>query len=167
MLARSIQCYLLCFVRVFQQSNRNVLSNVLVLMTNELGLTISQKGTLLAMIPLGYFLTQVPGGALADRIGAKNVMLYALTFSSLCCLAVPTAHEKGGIYGLYGILVLMGAVQGPMFPTSSVYLARWMPKAKPGEPDEKAWGTSMLDVGISIGTLGIIPTVKVRHGNSK
>ena len=74
MLARSIQCYLLCFVRVFQQSNRNVLSNVLVLMTNELGLTISQKGTLLAMIPLGYFLTQVPGGALADRIGAKNVM---------------------------------------------------------------------------------------------
>ena len=120
MLARSIQCYLLCFVRVFQQSNRNVLSNVLVLMTNELGLTISQKGTLLAMIPLGYFLTQVPGGALADRIGAKNVMLYALTFSSCCCLAVPTAHEKGGIYGLYGILVLMGAVQGPMFPTSSV-----------------------------------------------
>ena len=160
MLARSIQCYLLCFVRVFQQSNRNVLSNVLVLMTNELGLTISQKGTLLAMIPLGYFLTQVPGGALADRIGAKNVMLYALTFSSCCCLAVPTAHEKGGIYGLYGILVLMGAVQGPMFPTSSVYLARWMPKAKPGEPDEKAWGTSMLDVGISIGTLFIIPVVK-------
>ena len=73
---------------------------------------------------------------------------------------MPTAHEKGGIYGLYGILRLMGAVQGPMFPTSSVYLARWMPKAKPGEPDEKAWGTSMLDVGISIGTLFIIPVVK-------
>ena len=160
MLARSIQCYLLCLVRVFQQLHRNVLSNALVLMTEELGLTISEKGTLLAMIPLGYILTQVPGGALADRIGAKNVMLYALTLSSLCCLTLPVVHLNGGMYGLYGILVLMGAVQGPMFPTSSVYLARWMPKAKPGEPDEKAWGTSMLDVGISIGTLFIIPVVK-------
>ena len=31
MLSRSVQCYLLCFTRVFQQSMRNVLTNVLVL----------------------------------------------------------------------------------------------------------------------------------------
>ena len=34
-----------------------------------------------------------------------------------------------------------------------------MPKALPGNPDEKAWGTSMLDIGISIGSLLIIPIV--------
>jgi len=51
----------------------------------------------------------------------------------------------------------MGAVQGPLFPCSSVFLARWMPKQGPDGSDEKAWGTSMLDIGISIGSLAIIP----------
>jgi len=158
MLSRTVQCYLLCFTRVFQQSMRNVLTNVLVLMAQDFPISTSEKGSLLAAIPMGYFMTQVPGGALADRIGAKNVMLMALTLSAICCLILPTAFEYFGFYGLMATLTLMGAVQGPMFPTSSVFLARWMPKAKPGEPDEKAWGTSMLDIGISIGTLLIIPT---------
>mmetsp|Transcript_39671 Transcript_39671/g.92083 ORF Transcript_39671/g.92083 Transcript_39671/m.92083 type:complete len:342 (+) Transcript_39671:82-1107(+) len=50
----------------------------------------------------------------------------------------------------------MGAVQGPLFPCSSVFLSRWMPNSTDGS-DEKAWGTSMLDIGISIGSLIIIP----------
>ena len=158
MLARTVQCYLLCFTRVFQQSMRNVLTNVLVLMAQDFPISTSEKGSLLAAIPLGYFMTQVPGGALADRIGAKNVMLMALTLSACCCLVLPTAFEYGGVYGLLATLTMMGAVQGPMFPTSSVFLSRWMPKAQPGQPDEKAWGTSMLDIGISVGTLLIIPT---------
>ena len=157
MLARSVQCYLLCLVRVFQQSMWNVLTNVLVLMAQDFPISTSEKGSLLAAIPLGYFLTQVPGGALADRIGAKNVMLMALTLSACCCLVLPTAFEYLGVYGLLGTLTLMGAVQGPMFPTSSVFLARWMPKARPGEADEKAWGTSMLDIGISMGTRECTP----------
>jgi sugar phosphate permease len=53
----------------------------------------------------------------------------------------------------------MGAMQAPLFPTSSVFLARWMPKAKEGEAVVKAWATSMLDVGISLGTLFTIPAV--------
>jgi MFS family permease len=158
-LARSLMCYLLCGTRLFQQSMRNTLTNVLVLIAAEARLSTAEKGSLLAMIPLGYFLTQVPGGALADAIGAKNVMTAAVGASALCCLALPTMFDTFGLSGMLGTLVLMGAVQGPMFPTSSVFLARWMPKAAPGQPDEKAWGTSMLDVGISVGTLLIIPTV--------
>jgi len=158
MLARSVQCYMLCGVRIFQQAMRNVLTNVLVMMSADFPISTSEKGSLLAAIPLGYFITQVPGGALADKVGAKAVMLGALCLSACCCLILPTAFEQLGVYGLLGTLTLMGAVQGPMFPTSSVLLARWMPKSKPGEPDEKAWGTSMLDIGISVGTLAIIPT---------
>jgi len=159
MLTRSLICYLLCGVRIFQQSMRNTLSNVLMLISAEVAISASEKGSLLAMIPLGYFLTQVPGGALADKIGAKNVMTIALGSSAFCCLVLPTLFDTFGMPGMLAALVTMGAVQGPMFPTSSVVLARWMPAAKPGEPDEKAWGTSMLDVGISVGTLVIIPVV--------
>jgi sugar phosphate permease len=53
-----------------------------------------------------------------------------------------------------------------LFPTSSVFLSRWMPTSTvKGQPDEKAWGTSMLDIGISIGSLLIIPVVTVLAEN--
>lgn len=159
MLTRTLMCYLLCGTRLFQQSMRNTLANVLVLISAEVPISTGQKGTLLASIAFGYFLTQVPGGKLADKLGAKNVMTWALACSALCCLALPTAFDKFGMNGMIATLVMMGAVQGPLFPTSSVFLANWMPSPKPGQPDEKAWGTSMLDIGISVGTLAIIPTV--------
>jgi MFS family permease len=159
MLTRSLMCYLLCGTRLFQQSMRNTLTNVLVLIALETPISTSQKGSMLAMIPLGYFLTQVPGGALADKLGAKNVMTAAMGLSALCCLVLPTMFDTFGMPGMLCTLATMGAVQGPLFPTSSVFLAAWMPTSKPGEPDEKAWGTSMLDIGISVGTLAIIPTV--------
>lgn len=158
--ARAIQCYLLCGSRLFQQAMRNTLTNVLIYMARDMEITVSQKGSMLAAIATGYFFTQVPGGALADKFGPKNVLVGALLASALCCMAVPIAGDKFGLTGIWFAMCLMGAVQGPMFPTSSVYLSRWMPTASgPGQPDEKAWGTSMLDIGISIGSLLIIPIV--------
>uniref|UniRef100_A0A7S4T0W9 Major facilitator superfamily (MFS) profile domain-containing protein n=1 Tax=Ditylum brightwellii TaxID=49249 RepID=A0A7S4T0W9_9STRA len=158
--ARSIMCYLLCGSRVFQQSMRNTLTNVLIYMARDMDISTSTKGTMLTAIATGYFFTQVPGGALADRFGPKNVMTAALFLSAICTILVPTAGELFGLPGMWIVMALMGAVQGPMFPTSSVFLSRWMPAAtEPGMPDEKAWGTSMLDMGISLGSLLIIPAV--------
>jgi sugar phosphate permease len=138
---------------------RNTLTNVLIHMQNDMEITIAQKGSMLAAVATGYFFTQVPGGMLADKFGSKNVMTCALALSALCCLLVPTAGDMYGLSGIWGMMALMGAVQGPMFPTSSVFLSDWMPKALPGKSDEKAWGTSMLDIGISVGSLFIIPIV--------
>ena len=152
-------CYLLCGSRLFQQSMRNTLTNLLIYMAKDMEISTSAKGSMLAAIATGYFFTQVPGGALADRFGPKNVMTAALSLSAICCLLVPLAGDAFGLKGIWIVMAVMGAVQGPMFPTSSVFLSRWMPKALPGMPDEKAWGTSMLDIGISIGSLLIIPIV--------
>ena len=73
------------------------------------------------------------------------------------CAAVPTVADSFGLSGVWLTIALMGAVQGPLFPTSSVYLSRWMPGKSAPSGDEKAWGTSMLDIGISLGSLLIIP----------
>lgn len=159
MLARTLIPVLLAACRFFQQSMRNTLANVVVFMALDMPITNADKGTLLSMIPLGYFLTQVPGGALADVMGAKNVITLAMTLSAVCCLVLPTAFDVFGKSGLFFVLFMMGVVQGPLFPVSSVFLAKWCPQSKPGEPDEKAWATSMLDVGISVGTLAIVPFV--------
>jgi len=156
--ARSVQGYLLMLTRMFQQSNRNLLGLLLVYMAKDLGFGMSEKGSLLSAIAVGYLFTQVPGGALADKLGAKNVMTATLLLSGLCCIAVPLVAGPFGLLGVWCAIALMGAFQGPMFPTSSVFLSKWMPgKDAPGG-DEKAWGTSMLDIGISLGSLLIIPT---------
>ena len=73
------------------------------------------------------------------------------------CMAVPTVADMYGLSGVWLTIALMGAVQGPLFPTSSVYLSRWMPGKTAPQGDEKAWGTSMLDIGISTGSLLVIP----------
>ena len=74
------------------------------------------------------------------------------------CALVPTVADQFGLSGVWLTIAFMGAVQGPLFPTSSVYLSRWMPGKGAPNGDEKAWGTSMLDIGISLGSLLIIPT---------
>eukprot|EP00933_Yihiella_yeosuensis_P050226 TRINITY_DN479_c6_g1_i1.p1 TRINITY_DN479_c6_g1~~TRINITY_DN479_c6_g1_i1.p1 ORF type:complete len:520 (+),score=81.57 TRINITY_DN479_c6_g1_i1:90-1649(+) len=158
-LARTVQCYLLLGTRMVQQSMRNALSPLLVFMSQELDISTSQKGVLLSAIAAGYFFTQVPGGALADKLGAKNVMSFALALSAMCCFAAPVVVDAYGAKGLWFVMASMGAVQGPLFPTSTVYLSKWMPKKVEGGTDEKAWGTSMLDVGISVGALLVIPLV--------
>mmetsp|Transcript_3157 Transcript_3157/g.7297 ORF Transcript_3157/g.7297 Transcript_3157/m.7297 type:complete len:504 (+) Transcript_3157:76-1587(+) len=154
---RTVQGVLLLGTRLVQQSMRNALSPLLVFMAAEMDITTSQKGSLLSAIAAGYFFTQVPGGVLADWLGAKNVMTTAMMLSALCCLMLPLVVDTLGLSGLWCVMAAMGAVQGPLFPTSTVYLSKWMPKAVPGGSDEKAWGTSMLDIGISLGALFVIP----------
>jgi len=163
-LARTVQGLLLMGTRMVQQSMRNALSPLLVFMSAELDITTVQKGTLLSAIAAGYFFTQVPGGALADRLGAKNVMTAALGLSAMCCLVLPWCVDTMGVSGLWYIMMIMGSVQGPMFPTSTVYLSKWMPKKLEGQADEKAWGTSMLDIGVTVGTLLVIPVANSLAG---
>ena len=103
----------------------------------------SHCGLHLSTLTLSLAPTQVPGGALADKLGAKNVMTATLLLSGLCCIAVPLVAGPFGLLGVWCAIALMGAFQGPMFPTSSVFLSKWMPgKDAPGG-DEKAWGTSL------------------------
>ena len=77
MQARTIQGLLLMGTRMFQQSNRNLLGLVMVWMAKDLGFGVGERGTLLSAIAAGYFFTQIPGGALADKMGAKLVMCSA------------------------------------------------------------------------------------------
>ena len=146
MKARSVQCFLLLAARLFQQFMRNILAPLIVYM--DLG--DGSRGVLLSAVAAGYFFTQVPGGALADKIGAKNVVTMAILGSALCCLAIPYAYDMGQNY-MWWCLVAMGMIQGPLFPTSSVFLSQWMP------PEERAWAATMLDIGISIGALVSVP----------
>eukprot|EP01063_Lacrimia_lanifica_P005898 TRINITY_DN13557_c0_g1_i1.p1 TRINITY_DN13557_c0_g1~~TRINITY_DN13557_c0_g1_i1.p1 ORF type:complete len:439 (+),score=188.63 TRINITY_DN13557_c0_g1_i1:73-1389(+) len=146
--ARDAQCYLLMGARTFQQFMRNVLAAVLVYMPEEIS---AQRGQMLSAVAAGYLLTQVPGGAVADKIGAKNVVTVALLGSCLACMGMPYAYAQGGVEYVWYTLAFMGLIQGPLFPTSTVFLSKWTP------PDERSRASTIIDIGISLGALLSIP----------
>ena len=146
--AREIQCFLLMGVRTFQQFMRNILAALIVFMPEEVG---SQRGAILSAVAAGYLVTQVPGGYLSDQIGAKNVVTVAMLGSALACLLLPVAYSMGDVDGIWYCLAFMGFIQGPLFPTSSVFLSKWIPA------NERSKSSTYLDIGISIGALMSVP----------
>eukprot|EP00966_Prymnesium_polylepis_P177551 4112172-Prymnesium_polylepis.1 len=48
--ARTVMCYLLCGTRLFQQSMRNTLTNVLIYISEDMEISTAEKGSMLAAI---------------------------------------------------------------------------------------------------------------------
>src|SRR4029453_6953942 len=61
-----------------------------ILMT-ELGWDPAVTGTILSAFFVGYLLTQLPGGWLADRFGGKSVVGFAVAWWSLATFLTPFA----------------------------------------------------------------------------
>lgn len=150
MLARTVQLCLLFGSRTAQTLLRMALAPLIVYICEEPEMTCaaSTKGSLLSAFSLGYILTQVVGGALADRLGPATVIMLAMATSGMLMVASGSA---GSVERLWLLQVAMGAAQGPLFPTSVSYLARWLPA------DERAFGSSFLDAGITAGSLVALP----------
>ena len=150
-----LQVWLLFGVRFVQTIQRMAMGPLLVFIcsSDELGpCTATQKGSLLAAFSLGYVSTQVLGGIVADAVGPRIVICFAILCGSVACFATPEATVMfGGIRGLWAVTVVMGAAQGPLFPTSIAYLAGWLPDTA------RSYASTMLDSGITLGSLIALP----------
>ncbi len=61
---------------------------VIPMASRELGLTAAQAGGFMSAFFLGYLLTQLPGGMLADRLGTRKVLLTSLFFMGIFTLGM-------------------------------------------------------------------------------
>ncbi|KAL1529108.1 hypothetical protein AB1Y20_000068 [Prymnesium parvum] len=148
--ARHTQLYLLFGSRLVQTVCRMAMGPLLLSICQSEGFkcSASTKGALLSAFALGYLSSQVVGGALADVIGAEAVILIASLGGAVLMAASGAARS---VRELWLAQVLMGVFQGPLFPTSVAYLARWIP----GE--ERAFASTLLDTGITAGALVALP----------
>ena len=75
---------------------------------------------------VGYLLTQVPGGRLAEIYGGKRVFFVAVALNVagtlISPLAANVAHEV-----LVAVRVVEGLGAGVTFPAMNVLIARWAP----------------------------------------
>ena len=130
--AWEVQVYLLFGCRLFQTLGRMAMGPLLVFVCASDGYTCTarDKGALLGAFSLGYVSTQIVGGVLADRLGPRLVISGAILIAGVACFATPDGGRLGGLSGLWAITVALGLAQGPLFPTSIAYLARWLPPSQ-------------------------------------
>lgn len=64
---------------------------VIPLAARELELTAAQAGGFMSAFFLGYLITQLPGGMLADRLGTRKVLLASLLFMGIFTLSLAWA----------------------------------------------------------------------------
>ena len=150
MQARHVQLGLLFGCRLVQTMMRLALGPIVVYVCEDEAMecTASTRASLLSAFSLGYILTQVAGGALADVIGPSNVILLAMILAALCTFASGAAPT---VEMLWLAQVITGIAQGPLFPTSVSYLSRWLPS------QERAIGATLLDAGTTAGSLVALP----------
>ena len=75
--------------------DRVVISLAIIPMSEEAGWNETQKGIILGSFYIGYMVTQIYGGVLSDRIGAKIVLGTGLVVWSLFTLITPLAFFGG------------------------------------------------------------------------
>ncbi len=121
------------------------------LLMQEFHLSQVEMGRVFSAFLLGYALCQVPGGALADRFGARRVLAAAAwTWVALTALQAatgwgPWSGSAAGVLGAFiALRFLTGVAAAPTYPAAAQGVSRWVPAAFQGRA-----------TGIVIGSVGL------------
>jgi ACS family sodium-dependent inorganic phosphate cotransporter len=107
--------------------DRVIISIAIIPMAADYGWSPEQQGRVLSSFFVGYLLTQVAGGWLAERYGGKIVLGSGVVFWSLFTLLTPVA-AAGGLSALLVARILMGVGEGVTFPSIYTMFGRWVPE---------------------------------------
>jgi ACS family sodium-dependent inorganic phosphate cotransporter len=134
---------LICYI------DRVNISLAAISMQEQFGWSDTTKGYVLSSFFLGYLASQVLGGALANRLGGKIVLGFAVIWWSLFTLLTPAAAFISlGV--LIATRILMGFGEGMAFPSMYNLYGRWIPQ------NEKSRAVAATFSGISLGTLAAL-----------
>lgn len=94
-------------------------------MMKSLGWDIGIMGLAMSMFGVGYMITQVPGGVLADKYGGARILSIGSVAWSVCTVLTPFALNPAS---MYCVRAALGLSEGVSFPAETSVLSRWMPK---------------------------------------
>jgi ACS family sodium-dependent inorganic phosphate cotransporter len=137
----------LCFGATFVcYIDRVNISVAIIPMAESLGWGVETQGTVLSAFFVGYLLTQIVGGRLADRYGGKVVLAGGVLIWSLFTLLTPPAAFLG-MAALIVARIGMGLGEAVNFPSVYTLYARWVPVP------ERARAMALNNSGIPLGTV--------------
>lgn len=103
------------------------------------------QGIVLGSFWYSYMCMQVPSGRMAEELGGKWIVAVSLIGSALINFITP--FVTGSLTALVSSRVLLGVIQGGIFPSCYAILYKWMPQK------ERSLALAFMDVG---GTLGSV-----------
>jgi len=117
----------LCFFATFIcYIDRAVISVTIIPMAEYFGWDRATQGFVLSSFFVGYLITQILGGRLADRFGGKTVLGAGVVFWSIFTILTPPAAFLG-LTALYVARIGMGVGEGITFPAIYSMFGRWLP----------------------------------------
>ncbi len=116
--------FLSVVVLYMDRVNISVVAPVLM---QELGWDPAMMGTVLSAFFVGYFLTQILGGWLSDRWGAKGILGGAVAWWSLVTMFTPFART---LPAMFAIRISLGLGEGLSPPCLYTSVARWVPTSE-------------------------------------
>eukprot|EP01062_Namystynia_karyoxenos_P043279 TRINITY_DN31697_c0_g1_i2.p1 TRINITY_DN31697_c0_g1~~TRINITY_DN31697_c0_g1_i2.p1 ORF type:complete len:537 (+),score=95.26 TRINITY_DN31697_c0_g1_i2:77-1612(+) len=120
----------LCFLmEVIAYSDRTNITLAIIGMQKSYGYGDSLAGLVLAAFFTGYATTQIPGGWLAQRLGARRVLACGVALWSLMTVLTPAA-ASAGIGVLLAARVLLGVGEGVSLPCVHHMAGRWAPRSE-------------------------------------
>ncbi|KAJ8014130.1 hypothetical protein DPEC_G00037060 [Dallia pectoralis] len=108
------------------------------------------QGWILGSFFYGYILTQIPGGYLARKYGAKWLLGLGILGTVVFTLLTPVAADLGAGY-LIAVRVLEGVGEGVTFPAMHAMWASWAP------PLERSRLLTIAYTGAQLGTVVALP----------
>ncbi|XP_069699796.1 vesicular glutamate transporter 1-like isoform X2 [Periplaneta americana] len=104
---------------------------------------------MLGIYYLGYSITHVPGGLLAEKFGARGVVFWTSIVSAVCTALTPVCAD-----GHYSLVIInrfiVGLCGGVVYPAMHAAIARWVPL---NEKSKFVWCT----IGGTFGTMVTFP----------
>ncbi|XP_037075480.1 LOW QUALITY PROTEIN: putative inorganic phosphate cotransporter [Pollicipes pollicipes] len=103
------------------------------------------QGVILSAYFAGYTVSQVPGGRLAERVGAVRTLAGGIGATGLLTLLTPVCALYS-LHALVAVRALQGLASGVVTPAVHCLLARWVP------PLERSRISTFVYVGKQLGT---------------
>jgi sugar phosphate permease len=148
---RSIQrsaLAMLVVAGVINYIDRATLSVANPLIRQDLGLSIADMGYLLSAFLWAYAFSQLPTGAMVDRLGPRLLLSLGLSLWSLAQLLGGLVRDFGQFFGAR---VLLGVGEAPQFPTGARVVRDWF------NPRDRGLATGVFNCASSLGTAIAVP----------
>lgn len=118
---------------------------------DEFSLPLEKMGWILSAFLLGYSLSQIPGGYLADRYGPRRVLVLAICWWSVLTAAtavaarLPLTNWFGIAWSFAIVRFFIGVGEAPSVPAYTRVVSAWLGDAQRG------FGSSFTLLGIGLG----------------
>jgi len=138
---KTLTIFFLFMIGVVNYLDRSALSIANTTIQKDLAISPMQMGVMLSAFSIAYAFSQLPLGALIDKLGSKLALGGSLVVWSVAQAAFGLFSSYGHLVGLR---VLLGIGEAPVFPSAAKALSEWFDTQERGTATGWVWSSTCI-----------------------